>query len=87
MDCTPDASLDWHTLGDPGCHAAVTEVKVQPSEDASVTVTVGILGSSLTRVGDEGDGTYTVHLIGQAQGECQALSCLEKYRTRIKRLR
>lgn len=56
-------------------------------QEATVSVTVGIPGSSLSRVGDERDGTYTVHLIGHAQGECPALSCLEKFKTHVKRLR
>jgi hypothetical protein len=35
VDCTPDASLDWNTLGDPGCQAVLAEVKAQPTPAAN----------------------------------------------------
>jgi hypothetical protein len=56
------------------------------SQDARMSVTTSI-PRELSRVGDEGDGTYTVHLVAQAQAECPALSCIEKFATRVKRLR
>ena len=55
-------------------------------QDARMSVTTSI-PRSLGRVGDEGEGTYTVEFIGQQQGECPALNCLEEFKTHVKRVR
>lgn len=73
----------FEVLGGFGCvgHAASCI-----EQQAGVNVTVGI--PSLARsVGGEGEGTYTVDLMGQAKGECPVLACAERFKTHVKRLR
>ncbi len=52
-------------------------------ESGNIDVSVGVPAIA---IGAEGEGGYQVHLYSAALGDCPPIACLERFKTRVKRL-